>query len=266
MNKYYLGKELYGDDFTEKQIEQWYKEEAEAYADLGSKNESTYKYHYHNLNKLHGFSKLNEESFTHVLGMGSAYGVEFEPILNKVKKLTILEPSDNLISNKIGNITPDYIKPEVDGSIKFSDNTFDLITCFGVLHHIPNVSFVLKEMLRTLKPGGHVLIREPIISMGNWNEPRQLLTKNERGIPVSIFDTFFKEQAVNVISKEYCYTATDFLQRKVGHLLKNQIHSYQSYVIIDKYISKLMAFNVHYHAQNMIQRIAPSSIFYVIQK
>lgn len=37
MNEFLSGKKLFGDDFTLEQIEQWYKDETEAYADLGAR-------------------------------------------------------------------------------------------------------------------------------------------------------------------------------------------------------------------------------------
>lgn len=47
----------------------------------------------------------------------------------------------------------DYLK-------KIKDNTFDLITCFHVLHHIPNIEETVKELKRIIKPGGTILISE----------------------------------------------------------------------------------------------------------
>ena len=41
--------EIFGDDFNIQQIESWFRDEAEAYADLGAKNLSSYKYKYHYL-------------------------------------------------------------------------------------------------------------------------------------------------------------------------------------------------------------------------
>lgn len=40
------------------------------------------------------------QKFENVLGFGSAYGFEFEPIVDKIGSITIVEPSEKLISNK----------------------------------------------------------------------------------------------------------------------------------------------------------------------
>ncbi|MFT3739353.1 MAG: class I SAM-dependent methyltransferase [Breznakibacter sp.] len=267
MNAYLSGNELYGDNFSLDEIKKWFEEESEGYANLGSNRVDSYRYGYHHLNKIHGYSKIKHISgFGNVLGIGSAWGHEFEPIIDKIRNITIIEPSTQLISNKIGTVAPVYVKPGIDGKLPFDDGSFDLITCFGTLHHIPNVSFVLSEMVRTLKPRGIILLREPVISMGDWTNPRNGLTKNERGIPDLFFETFFKKQPVRIISKKYCFTMTAFFQRTIGKLLSKPLHYYKTYITIDKILSYLLKTNVHYHATNMKERIAPTSIFYVIEK
>lgn len=266
MVEYLNGKKLYGNDFSYDQIKKWYDEEAEAYADLGSKDKDSYTYSYNMMNKIHGFNKIKVEKHPHVLGFGSAWGYEFEPIINKISQITIIEPSDSLLNNKIGNITPSYIKPSVDGRLEFNNNTFNLITCFGTLHHVPNVSFVLGELIRVLQSNGYLLLREPIISMGDWRKQRKGLTKNERGIPVSIFDTELSKYPIEIVSKEYCFTATTLIHRAIGVFLKKPVHAYKTYVLMDKYLSILLKRNVTYHATKKINKIAPNSIFYVIKK
>ncbi len=263
---YLEGKQLYGNDFSLEQIKQWHDEETEAYANLGNTSKNSTSYNYHNLNKIHGFNKLKKLKFENALGFGSAWGYEFEIISEKIKKLTIVEPSDNLINNKINDLTPTYVKPTIKGDLPFEDNSFDLITCFGTLHHIPNVGHIIKELVRVLKPNGHLLIREPIISMGDWRKPRNGLTKNERGIPVNFFDTEFSKYSVEIVSKDYCFTATSFLQRSIGNWFKKPLYSYKFYLFIDKILSSLLKKNVKYHAVKKIERISPQAIFYVVKK
>ena len=266
MNEYFLGKKLYGDDFQIDQITEWYEQETEAYADLGSNDQENYEYHYDALNNVHGFNKLEDRSFVNVLGFGSAWGHEFKPLIDRIENLTIIEPSDNLRSNKIGDINPEYVKPEINGTLQFSNNHFDLITCFGTLHHIPNVSYVLSELIRVLKPNGYLLIREPIVSMGNWEHKRAGLTMNERGIPVSFFEEVFRQEGVQIVSKEYCFTAISLIQRTIGKFFRKPLLSYKYYVMFDMALSSILKKNVHYHATKIVEKVAPSCIFYIIKK
>jgi SAM-dependent methyltransferase len=264
MEKYFDGKSLYGDDFSKEEIAEWYEQEAEAYANLGGKSADTNKqlYKYHNFNKLYGYKYLGNRTFTNVLGFGASYGYEFLPIIDKITNLTIIEPSSQTVSLMLGNIKPVYVKPNMYGNIDFPDDTFDLITCLSTLHHIPNVSFVLSELFRVLKPGGYLLLREPINSMGDWKTKRPGLTANERGIPKDYLSGIIQKARVQIVKRHYYACMTSFLQR----LFKSFSFTSNAYLYFDKYFSKIFTFNIHYHPENKIQRISPSSVFYVLKK
>jgi len=264
---WFSGMKVFGDEFSYQEIARWFEEETEGYAELGSKERSKYSYQYHVLNYTYGFRHLKKvKHFEHVLGFGAAWGHEFLPIIHKIGSLTITEPSENLRSKQIGTLKPDYVKPEIDGKLQFGKNQFDLVTCFGTLHHIPNVSFVLCELIRVLKPGGYLLLREPIISLGDWEKPRPGLTKNERGIPLSHFDNIFRNQPVEVIARNHCFTMTYQIQKIAKRILRNPLISYRWYIYIDRLLSSLLKGNVRYHAVKKQHRIAPSNIFFVVRK
>ena len=65
------GEQLYGDDFTPEQIARWYVDEQEGYANLGAKDEKSYRYYYHATNRLLGYRHLPDRRFAHALGIGS---------------------------------------------------------------------------------------------------------------------------------------------------------------------------------------------------
>ncbi len=59
------------------------------------------------------------------------------------------------------NIKHDFhFKYILDDKIDFPDNSFDIITCFFVLHHILDLDKIMKEIRRVLKPGGYIIILE----------------------------------------------------------------------------------------------------------
>jgi SAM-dependent methyltransferase len=265
--KYASGSVVRGDDFTPAQIKEWYNQEAEAYADLGSKEYDKYSYGYHALNNLHGYKYLPSTlKIQNALGFGAAWGHELYPVVDKIANLYIIEPSDNLRSEKVKNLTPIYSKPTVEGNIEFDDNFFDLVTCFGVIHHVPNVSTVIKELYRVTKPGGYILLREPVISMGDWTKARKGLTANERGIPLNKFMAIFTDLKAEIVHEGLCFCMTAFFQRSWEKISKTPIYTYKSYMLLDKYLSKLFSGNLHYHATKKMERIAPQSVFYVIKK
>ncbi len=268
-NEYLSGEKLYGDDYSFDEIKKWYEEEKEGYADLGSKEFDKYRYYYHELNKDQGYKYLPKSKsavFSNVLGFGSAYGSEFEPIIERISNLYILEPSDSLVAKKIGNVVPVYKKPEISGKIDFPDDFFDLITCFGTLHHIPNVTFVLEELYRILKPGGFLLIREPVISMGDWTKARKELTKNERGIPVKIFKSTINRLGFKIKAENYNSFLITVLQKIIGGFFKKPLYAYKIFIVPDRVLSNLLKWNIKYHAVNVFRKIAPKNVFFVLSK
>lgn len=266
-SQYLNGNVLYGDDFDEQRIAEWYRAEEEGYFELlkDSKfSDDSYGYIYTELNELHGFRYLSHvPQFKHALGLGSAYGYEFEPIADRIQKLTIIEPSDNMSNHQIKELRPVYVKPEVDGELKFPDESFDLITTFGTLHHIPNVAFVLRELARVLTPGGHLLLREPIRNMGDWRQPRPGLTANERGIPYTYFEDFFRRHQLKVVNRSFCES---IFFMKILQKFRAVDRTTRSYQRLDSLVSKLFSWNIHYNADSPLKKVSPGSVFYVVQK
>jgi len=263
VQEYFSGKKLYGDDFKLTEVEQWFEDEREGYANLRSGNKERYTYVYHQLNITNCYNFLPEKKFDNVLGLGSAYGHEFQPISDRISHITILEPSSQLFVSEIHGIPVEYVKPQINGEMVFSDNCFDLIISFGVLHHIPNVSKVLQEFFRCLKPGGYALIREPTTSMGDWRKPRYGLTKHERGIPINIFDKFISDTDFQVINKSRCMFS---LINKFGVLINKPIYNSRVVISCDRCFCFLFSWNKKYHAVNNWQKFRPTSIAYVIRK
>ena len=265
-NPYLAGKQLYGDDFNQTQIESWYEDEKEGYASLAEYCQAVAdpkKYSFHELNQYYGFRYLTHDNYQQVLGIGSAYGEELAPIIDKIEQVTILEPSEKFVRDRIYHVPATYVKPESSGNLPFTDASFNLITCFGVLHHIPNVSFVMQEIYRCLAPQGMVLIREPIISLGDWSKPRIGLTKRERGIPVNYFDGIVDSCQFQVKQKSLCiFPPVQKISRKLGIIPYNN----RFVTVIDRIASELTKFNLRYHRTNTIQKFSPTSVYYVLSK
>ena len=66
-------------------------------------------------------------------------------------------------------------------SLPFADNTFDLVTCFLVMPHVPDDKIALTELARVLKPGGTLAI-----SGHGYGFPLRYL-KNFRLKPLQMF-------------------------------------------------------------------------------
>ena len=263
MRVYLAGERLYGNDFTLEQINAWFADEAEGYFSLVESHGGDYTYGYHRLNKLHGFTALPAKRFHHVLGVGAAYGHELQPILEACDRLSILEPSEGFKDTTLGAIPLNHIKPVASGEIPVATATVDLVTCFGVLHHIPNVETVVREFYRTLAPGGYALIREPTISMGDWRKPRVGLTKRERGIPLRLLREMIVNAGFKIVRERKCMFS---LSSRLRYFVRGPVFNNPIAVGIDALLCSLPVWSARYHAQTFLQKLRPTSVFYVLQK
>jgi SAM-dependent methyltransferase len=261
---YLSGEKLYGDDFTQEEINEWFADEAEGYAGLGARDKALYSYSYHKLNQIHAFRFLKERRFEKALGIGSAYGDEFKPIIKNIQQITILDPSDAFSDvNVIWNVPCGFQKPNPSGDLAFESEHFDLITSLGVMHHIPNVSHVLSECYRCLGMKGFMLLREPITSMGDWRKPRIGLTKRERGIPLQLLDRIIKDAGFLIMRRSLCnYPVLPILANKFG------IEAYNNAIItrVDALLSFAFSWNIKYHRVKFFEKLAPASVYYVLTK
>lgn len=87
--------------------------------------------------------------------------------------------------------------------------------------------------------------------MGDWRKGRKGLTKRERGIPYGYFKEIIPKLGFKVVKESPHFTMTSFLVRKTNKLLPKPLYEYKSYLIADKYFSKLMKWNYCYHPKNM---------------
>lgn len=261
---YLRGEAIYGDDLSLPEIEQWFADEEEGYAGLGAENEGDYRYAYHSLNQRLGFAHLKRGRIAKALGIGSAYGHEFAPIASRIDHLTILDPSDAFAgTTEVAGVPCEYRKPSVSGEIPFAADTFDLITCLGALHHIPNVSFVLSEANRCLAEDGQMLLREPIVSMGDWREPREGLTRHERGIPLDLLRRAVCAAGFDIDRATLCvFPPLSKLVARFGV----SVYGRGWLTGLDILLSRLFAWNLRYHATSPWHRVRPVSLYLVLSK
>jgi SAM-dependent methyltransferase len=156
-----------------------------------------------------------------------------------------------------------YVKPRVDGKMDFPDAEFDLIMSSAALHHVANVSTVVSEFARCLKPGGYVLIREPVVTQGDWRKPRRGLTTCERGIPLPVFDKMIASAGLEVVRR----IRYDFpLTKRLRPLLGKPVFNSRFAVSVDAFFSRLFSWRLHYHPANAWQKIQPASIGYILRR
>lgn len=263
VSSYLRGEALYGDDLTGDALDQWFAEEAEGYADLGARDRTTYRYGYHALNWWHGFRHLPPGPFGAVLGFGSAYGDELGPISRRCRRIVIVDPSDAFAHPDLDGTPLEYVKPASTGLLPFATGSFDVITSLDVLHHIPNVSFVLGELARVLAPGGYLLMREPLNSMGDWRKPRRGLTKHERGIPIRLLRAMIDRAGLTVVREAACMARLvqlASLKLRLGH------YNSRAITLVDALYGRVAGLRRPYHPSQWWHRLFPIEVFYVLRR
>jgi len=258
---YLSGDRLYGDDFTQEQIERWFAREADAYfAISGSKRQ---EWSYFEWAKRHGYDHLPQTRFDHVLGFGSAEGAEIIPIKDRVERLTLVDSSSAWNTDPQLEMPIDLKPADPTGDIDLPDASVDLVVCFGVLHHIPNVSHVLGEFSRVLCPGGWAVVREPIVSMGDWSQPRQGLTAQERGLPLEWVRRQLGDLGLTICRE----TLIGFPPvARLTPLIGGSPYNSPFWTKIDQWICGLFRRQVRYHARSGWQRLRPTSVFLVLRR
>jgi SAM-dependent methyltransferase len=253
---YFSGEQLVGNDFSPEQVEEWFRDEKEASIELRGSN---YEYAYHALNGLHAWRRLPKRSFERVLAYGGGTGAELLPIAGRLGAVTILEPTANFTPQ----IPANYVLPGEGGTIPFPGETFDLVTCLNVLHHIPKVLFAIQEMSRVTKPGGYLILSEPTISMGDWRQKRPGLTPRERGIPLHLVRRFVRQAGVEVLNEERCMFAP--LVRASTLVWRNAYNS-RAFTAFDWLLSRLPVWPDKYYSESILHKFRPVSAFFVLRK
>jgi len=257
------GEALYGEDLDTEGQEAWLRDESMGYFGLVSTSENEYRYGYHALNRRHGYQHLPEKRFRSVLGVGSAFGEELAPIAERCSEITILEPAQGFEVDTLRGIRVRYVTPESGGAFPFSDAAFDLLTCLGVLHHLPNVTRVIQESYRCLEPGGFALMREPVVSMGDWRRPRVGLTKHERGIPEPLFREMVVTTGFEIVRERPCMFP---LTGRLRYLFRQPVYNSRLAISIDNVLCGVRFWPKNYHPTRMWHKLRPACVFLVLRK
>jgi SAM-dependent methyltransferase len=61
----------------------------------------------------------------------------------------------------------DFRQGDAAERLPFEEASFDAITCIDAINHLPNRPRVLEEWRRVLKPGGRLLVTDPIVLTGS---------------------------------------------------------------------------------------------------
>ncbi|MEI9805548.1 MAG: class I SAM-dependent methyltransferase [Pseudolabrys sp.] len=109
-------------------------------------------------------SLLNPQAGQKVLEIGAGRGILSWAFASEECEVYAIEPDPSAIVGaaairKLSAATgqPINVVETLGERIEFSDNTFDVVVCRAVLHHVSDLKMVSREVFRVLKPGGRFL-------------------------------------------------------------------------------------------------------------
>lgn len=259
---WFSGDRLYGDDFSDAEIATWFADEQRGYFEV-SNGEAQKRPEYDTLNELTLFQHVRGHATGVCLALGAAAGNDVRPLASMFDSFIAIEPTREFWTDRIGGKPASYRMPAMSGKIDLPDNSVNAVTTIGVLHHIPNVSDVLRELHRILMPGGFLLLREPMVTMGDWSKPRRGVTKNERGLPRRWLLERLAEFGYRIERTQTCQFGP---LPRIFHALGVQPYQSKTATRLDLVVSRLTAWNTRYHRTSFTQKFAPASIAVVARK
>ncbi|MBX6321656.1 MAG: methyltransferase domain-containing protein [Rhodospirillaceae bacterium] len=260
--RYFSGREVYGEDLDPAAVARWYREEEEGYYAI-TQARSAYEYADHALNEFYAYRFLRGRRFDCCLAVGCARGDDVAPLAGQVGRFLAIEPVREWWSDSIAGTPARFLKPRT-GDLPVESEAADLAVCLGVLHHIPNAGHVIGEVARVLRPGGLFVLREPIQTLGDWRGPRRGLTRNERGFPLSWLDRRLAEAGFRPLRRTLCRFP---LIPRVARLLGLRTpYNRRWLVAADRLASAATAWNLHYHRDTLLKKLAPGAVFYLLER
>lgn len=120
------------------------------------------KFRYDLQDYMHGVFGFEQWAGKKVLDIGCGSGIDAMEFARNGADVTAVDITQNALNLTLELMketrTMFQVRLASADNLPFSDNTFDLIYSFGVLHHIPNIRDTLREVKRVLKPGGSIMV------------------------------------------------------------------------------------------------------------
>lgn len=99
-----------------------------------------------------------------------------------------------------------------NNKIDFADNTFNIVTCFLTLHHIPNLIDTLNEIKRVLKPNGLLFILDHNVFI---NLDAMILD-----IQHNLYAYIYNEPNKEIFNRYFNYMEWDYILHNLGFIYK----------------------------------------------
>jgi 2-polyprenyl-3-methyl-5-hydroxy-6-metoxy-1,4-benzoquinol methylase len=262
---------LYGDDFDQGAIRQWFAEEAAYHNQFAGGRFEEHPMLYQVFDWHCAFEPyFHPASSMRVLDFGCAEGQALAALPNDRRgfKYVGIDSSQSLLqAAQTRNPDGEYRQMPDDGRIPAQDGEFDYVVVLGVLHHVPNVSHYLAELVRVLRPGGRLILREPNHAMGRPVGSHQKLpglSPNERGIPAEFLRQQLTRLGLRVVALRPAYhgAVLQWLNRRPP---RSPV-GWQMAVSLDRVLNAVTRWNDHYDRPQLWHKLAATATYVVADK
>jgi SAM-dependent methyltransferase len=212
------------------------------------------------LTRYHVLVHLPPGPFPLALALGPGTGGDYAALAGRVGRYIAIEPARSLWRSELAGTPVEFREPTLRGAIDLPDASLDLALAFGVLHHIPNVSEVLGEIARVLRPGAPLILREPIGWLGDFRQPRPGLTRHERGIPHHLMDRMLDQAGFTLVRKSF---ASFPGPRELAWRLGQNPWDHVGWVRLDAALARAMAWNAGYRRETLGAKLAPRLCYWL---
>ncbi len=186
------------------------------------------------------FAEFEKWKDREVLEVGCGIGTDSINFARAGARLTVMELSEKSLEIakkrfETYGLKADFILGSAEElSTHFPEKRFDLVYSFGVIHHTPNPSAVIREIEKVIKPGGELRImlyskystKNLMILLGLAQPEAQV------GCPIAF--TYTKSEIVNLLSGFKVYACSK------DHIFPYKIEEYKQYLYVKKFPWNLM--------------------------
>ncbi|HEX3322138.1 MAG TPA: methyltransferase domain-containing protein [Terriglobales bacterium] len=173
------------------------------------------EYAFHLLGDVHGKTVLD-------LGCGS--GETLIPLVHRGATVTGIDISPDLVAIAKRRIHDAQLSAEARACSAYEtglpDRSVDVIFCMSLVHHL-NIAMVRNEMHRILKPGGYVVVKEPIRFSKGYGRLRSLLPAHD---DISEYEHPLTEEEFDELRKGFVAEEKRFFRLPFVPLIWRTLH------------------------------------------
>ena len=262
---------LYGDDFDQDAIRQWFWEEAEYHNQFqqGRFREPPQLYQ-----RFDWYWVLNPyfqpRTGAKVLDFGCAEGQALIGLPAERRDFAYVgvDASESLLkAARARNPRGEFRRMPDDGRIPAADEEFDYVVVLGVLHHVPNVRHYLEEFHRILRPGGRLILREPNHAMGRPVGSHRILpglSPNERGIPTEYLTQQLTRLQMRIVAVRPAFHG--LVVKLLRRWKPDSPRGWQAVIGVDRILNGLTRGRARYERTRLWDKIAPTASYVVADK